>query len=506
MKNVLLIVLDGWGIAPYWGGNVFAVAKTPVYTNFLNNYPNSKLHAHGSYVGLPGNEMGNSEVGHLNIGAGRIVKQDSSIINQAISDGTLFTNQIFLESIEKSQKNNRPIQVMGLLSNGMVHSSFDHLMALIDLFQKHNFKNVFYHIFTDGRDSPPQSGIIFLKKLIEKINQTGVGKIATLSGRFYAMDRDKNYSRTTLSADAICRGVGQHIYNPIKALSDCYAKGLTDEFIPPLVLVDSDNLAVFDIRENDDIIFYNFRQDRARQIIEKICTYYPSIKIIGFIPYGIEDNKNLKNNLRSAFSPSKPINHLTEFLSFNNLKQLKIAETEKFNHITYFFNGLNTKNFQLEDRILINSKKVSNYRLLPEMSAKEITQKTIRALAKQDYYFILVNYANADMVGHTGDRLAGKIAVETIDEQLSILVDTAIQNNYSVVITADHGNIEEMLNPQTGELQTSHSKNEVPLIIIDNQLRGKITLNNGILADVAPTILKIMDLKKPAEMTGKELF
>ncbi len=506
MRKIILIVLDGWGVAPDWGGNVFSVSKLPTMTSLLGKYPNSNLHAHGVYVGLSGNEVGNSEVGHLNIGAGRIVMQDSSVINDSIINGSFFENSVLLDSISRSRKSNHSIHVMGLLSNGMVHSSFDHLMSLIEMFAKNNFKNIFYHLFTDGRDSPPQSGIIYLKKLIEKINETGVGKIATLSGRYFAMDRDKNYSRTILTADAICRGVGQQIYNPIKALANCYSKSVTDEYIPPLVLVDSHNLAICNVRKNDEIIFFNFRQDRARQIIEKIFSFYPEIKIIGFIPYGVEENKYSKDNLLSAFSPKKPNNHLTEFLSTQNLKQLKIAETEKFNHVTYFFNGLNTKVFENEDRILVKSKKVSSYSLLPEMSAHEITLKALKSIVKEYYNFILINYANADMVGHSGDRLAGKIAVETIDQQLELVVDCAIKNDYTVLITADHGNIEEIISPQTGEPQTSHSRNDVPFIVVDNDLYGKIKLKNGILADIAPTIIKLMDLRKPVEMTGKELF
>jgi 2,3-bisphosphoglycerate-independent phosphoglycerate mutase len=507
-NKLLLIILDGWGISPPWGGNAESIADTPNMNRFLSKYQNTRLEASGVAVGLPKDEMGNSEVGHLNIGAGRVIRQDISMITESINNGSFFNNPTLKETANWVNKNNSALHIAGLVSDGGVHSHIDHLFAILDWAKKENIQKVFIHAFTDGRDTDVSKALSYISSLKDKMTELGIGKIATISGRYYAMDRDKRWERTKRVYQAMVDSIGETSDDPLKAISHSYSQNINDEFINPTVIIENSK-PVGPIQKDDALIFFNFRSDRVRQLMHAFVnpnfkafqrTKVPNLFFVTMVPY----EYYLQNQVHVIFPTPKEIkNTLAEVISNNHLTQLHIAETEKYAHVTYFFNGGIEKPFPGEKRILIPSPRVATYDLKPEMSANIITEKVIDNLDKFD--FMVINYANADMVGHTGNMNAAKIALETIDKDLGKLIPLALEKNYSIIITADHGNVEQMINPVTSEEDTEHSTNPVPFILIDDEKKFK-NLHPGKLANIAPTILDIMNIKKPVEMNEKSLF
>jgi len=520
-RPVVLVILDGWGVAPPSQGNAVTLAKTPIFNNLLTHYPSMTLQASGEAVGLPWGEMGNSEVGHLNLGAGKIVWQNLPKITRSIADGSFFKNQIFLKAIEHVKRNKSKLHFVGLVSNGMVHSSINHLFALLEMAKQNNVKDVFIHAILDGRDTPFNSGEVFIKELENKIQQFNIGKIATLSGRYWAMDRDNHWERTEKVYKAMTEGKAeQYAQKPLKVITDSYSKRVYDEEFIPTVITDENNKPLGIVSDNDAVIFFNFRPDRARQLTKAFVL--PDFN-------GFTRSRKLENlffvtmteyevglPVYIAFPPEKIENPLAKILSDFGLKQFHIAETEKYAHVTFFFNGGREQPFEGEERLLIPSPRVSSYDQKPEMSAPEVAAKTIEAINSGKYDFIIVNFANPDMVGHTGNLEAAKKAVEVVDELLGKILLSVLKINGVAIVTADHGNIEEMINLRTGEIDKEHSTNPVPFIIVGQTFELKNPLTEvpdlsifspfGVLADVAPTILKIMGLEKPKEMTGTALI
>ncbi|OPJ56435.1 2,3-bisphosphoglycerate-independent phosphoglycerate mutase [Alkalithermobacter paradoxus] len=504
-KPVALIILDGWGISNSKTGNAIKEANTPNFDKYIATYPNVAIKTSGMDVGLPNGQMGNSEVGHLNIGSGRIIYQELTRITKSIEDGDFFENPELLKAVENAKKEGNNLHVMGLLSDGGVHSHIDHLKGVLRLAKKEGLNNVYVHAFLDGRDTPPSSALQYIAEIEEYMNEIGIGKIATVSGRYYSMDRDKRWERTELAYKAMVNGEGQTCESALKAVKDSYDKGQTDEFVDPTVILENGN-PVSKIKENDSIIFFNFRPDRARQITRAIVDE----EFNGF------ERKHIKTvfvcmtqyditiqNVHVAFRPEKITNTLGEYLSKKGMKQLRIAETEKYAHVTFFFNGGVEEANEGEDRKLIPSPKVATYDLKPEMSAYELTEELINKIDEDKYDFIVLNYANPDMVGHTGVIDAAVKAVEAVDDCLEKVVQKIVSLGGSVIITSDHGNAEEMLN-EAGEVVTAHSTNEVPCIVVTNE---SVKLREGgRLSDLAPTVLDIMGLDKPIEMTGQSLI
>jgi 2,3-bisphosphoglycerate-independent phosphoglycerate mutase len=509
VKRVLLIVLDGWGVNMNKDGNAIAAAKAPVYQSLISDCPHTELEASGGAVGLPDGQMGNSEVGHLNLGAGRIVYQDSTRISKSIRDGDFFLNPTLLAALEKVKQNRSSLHLMGLLSDGGVHSRLDHIFAMFDLVKAQGISNVFFHAFLDGRDTPPSSAIRYVKLLEDHLGRIGIGRIATLSGRYYAMDRDKRWERVQKAYEALVTGEGIRKYSAVEAIEQSYEHNRTDEFMLPTVLLDpATNKPLSAMRSGDAVIFCNFRSDRAREITRALTD--PEFqgfsrgavpKLATFVCLTTYDDTF---DLPVAYGPVKLTNILGEVLSSRGLRQLRIAETEKYAHVTFFFNGGEEPAFPLEDRILVPSPRdVATYDQKPEMSAREITDKLIERINARQYAFILVNYANPDMVGHTGVVSAAVKAVEALDECLGRVLRAAREEGMTAVITADHGNIEVMFDPSTGQPHTAHTTDPVPVIITK---KGVKLRNGGVLADVAPTVLDLMGLSIPAEMTGKSLI
>lgn len=498
MKKVLLTILDGVGINNNSYGNAFFKANKPNIDYLWHNYPNSLLEASGTLVGLPEGQMGNSEVGHLNIGAGRIVYQPLELINEAIRNGSFFSNKEFLEVINHVKSNNSKLHVMGLLSDGGVHSHLNHILALLKLAKDNDVQELYFHVITDGRDTLPDCAYKFIQELENKIKEYGVGKIATISGRYYAMDRDNNWDRIEKYYKVIVDGIGKK-YNSSKELIDeNYQNKIYDEFINPGIL-DENGI----ISDNDSIIWANFRPDRAWEILSSITNRN----------FKSEFQRTIRNNLKLvtmmgvadtvintyAFSLDELKNTLGEYISNLGIKQLRIAETEKYAHVTYFFDGGIEKKLDGCDRVLIDSPKVPTYDLKPEMSAYLVTDKLLEIM--DNYGFIVLNYANGDMVGHTGNMDAAIKAIEAIDDNLGRVYKKATELGFTMVIVADHGNCEEMLDKDNNIL-TAHTTNKVPCIITDKTYQVK----DGKLGDIAPTILKIMEIDKPKEMTGNELI
>lgn len=505
MKSLILIILDGWGVAPPWAGNAIFLAKTPYFDNLIKKFPHTTLSASGESVGLPGHERGNSEAGHLNIGAGKIVHQDVNHIFNLIKNGTFFKNPVIIDCIKHVKKFKSNLHLIGLVSDGGVHSHIDHLFSLLELCKKEGIKNVFVHAFTDGRDTEPQKALSYIYQLERKLKTLKIGKIATVSGRYYGMDRDKHWDRTERAYRAIAEGNGPLKKTAASAIAECYSKDLIDEFITPSVI------NPVGVKDGDGIIFFNVRGDRMRQLTlsfsEPNFNHFPvkklkNLSIVTFTWYG-----DYIPNTKFAFPPEKVQTPLASVISKENLYQFHIAETEKYAHVTYFFNGGKEKPFAREERLMVPSPKVPTYDLDPKMSAKEVTEETIKRIKLQKYSFVLVNFANPDMVGHTGNLEATVKAVETVDKCLESLVKTACEFKMDVLITADHGNAEQMVNPKTGEIDTEHTNNPVPFIIIPHLNNQNYQLReNGILADIAPTILQLLEIKKPSEMTGKSLI
>ncbi len=507
MKNLTaLIILDGWGISENSEGNAVEIADTPNFDRFKTEYPYMEIHASGMDVGLPDGQMGNSEVGHLNIGAGRIVYQELTRITKAIEDGDFFANESFSRAIENVKKNNSALHLLGLVSDGGVHSHIDHIKGLIDLAKKNNVEKVYLHAFMDGRDTHPNSGINYIKEMQEYMAEVGVGKIATISGRYYAMDRDNRWDRVEKAYDALVNGVGMQNESAIAIMEESYSNDITDEFILPSVIVEQGK-PIASIKDSDSIIFFNFRPDRARELTnvlteKKFNEFERELLNLYYVTMTKYDEKF--NNVDIAFKPQRIENTLGEYLSKQGKRQLRIAETEKYAHVTFFFNGGVEKENEGEDRILIPSPKVATYDLKPEMSSYEVTDKLLEAIDKDYYDLIVLNYANADMVGHTGVVEAAVKAVEAVDANLGRVIDKIISKGGKALITADHGNAEKMIDEKTHEVFTAHSINPVPLIVIGED--DVLLEDTGRLSDLAPTLLNMMNMEVPAEMTGTNLI
>ncbi len=507
-KPVVLIVLDGWGISRKNDGNAIASAKAPVYCGLLAECPHTELLAAGEAVGLPEGQMGNSEVGHLNLGAGRVVYQDSTRISKAIRDNDFFRNPVLLDAMQSANKTGGALHLMGLLSNGGVHSRLDHIFAMLDLAKAQGLTNVFFHAFLDGRDTPPSSALEFIAQLESHLAKIGIGRIATVSGRYYAMDRDKRWERVQKAYDALVMGEGVRNSSATDAVKKSYENGKTDEFMLPAVICDPSHRPLAVIKDNDTVIFCNFRSDRAREITRAITDHdfqgFPRTtapKLSRFVCMTTYDETF---KLPVAFEPAKLTNILGEVLSKRGIGQFRIAETEKYAHVTFFFNGGKEPPFPLEDRVLVPSPRdVATYDQKPEMSAREVTEKLVERIRSRQYGFILVNYANPDMVGHTGILEAAVKAVEVLDECLGKVLQAAQETGARVLITADHGNLETMKDSATGQPHTAHTTDPVPFIVVGAKVKLR---DGGLLADVAPTVLKLMEIEQPSEMTGKSLI
>ncbi|HOV80551.1 MAG TPA: 2,3-bisphosphoglycerate-independent phosphoglycerate mutase [Bacillota bacterium] len=506
-KPLVLVILDGWGLSSRVEGNAIAMASTPNFKSFLSGYPHCVLTCSGEDVGLPEGQMGNSEVGHLNIGAGRVVYQDFTRITRSIRDGSFFKNSVLREAVNSAAKNNRALHLMGLLSDGGVHSHISHLFALLDLAQKENMRNVFIHAFLDGRDVPPANAGEYFHSLGLKMDGLGFGTVATVMGRYYAMDRDRRWDRTERAYNAMVSGEGIYAGTPLEAVGLGYARGETDEFIQPTVIVNGGGPKAT-VSGGDSVIFFNFRPDRARQITRAFVDRnfsgfvrkqgYPGVNFTCMTLY----DKIIDAPV--AFQPQELRNTLGEVLSKNGVAQLRLAETEKYAHVTFFFNGGVEEPNPGEERILVPSPRVATYDRKPEMSAMEVTGRFLEQLKTEKFGIIIMNYANPDMVGHTGDMEAAVKAVETVDACLGKLVRAVLEKDGTVIITADHGNAEEMANPE-GDTHTAHTTNPVPFILIGRSTAG-VTLRDGSLEDIAPTILHLLGIPKPEEMTGDTLI
>jgi len=493
MKKVLLCVLDGVGLSKIKDGNALINANKPNIDYLMKEYPNKGINASGTFVGLPDGQMGNSEVGHLTIGAGRIIYQSLELINRAIKDESFYSNESFLNAIRHAKENNSKLHIMGLLSDGGVHSHINHIKALLKLCKKEDFSNVYFHIFTDGRDTFKESSISYIDDLNNEINELGIGKICTISGRYYAMDRDKRWDRLKKCYDVIVNNTGNKCDDYKKYITDSYEKGITDEFIEPVIIDESGK-----IEDNDSIIWANFRPDRAIQILRSLVDpNFDGFDRKIFNNLYLTTMMYVSDDVKSDIAFKKEIidNTLGIYLSKLGKKQLRIAETEKYAHVTYFFDGGRDLDLNLCDRVLIPSPKVATYDLKPEMSAREITSNLLEKM-DNNYDFIFLNFANGDMVGHTGNYDMTKKAIETIDEMIGKLYKKCVEDEYLFIITADHGNAEEMID-ENGNVVTSHTTNLVPFIVTDKNLNID---NVNKLSDIAPFVLNYMNLNLPDEM------
>ena len=506
-KPVMLMILDGFGINEKEDGNAVKLANTPNIDKLMKKFQTTKIYTSGLKVGLPDGQMGNSEVGHTNIGAGRIVYQELTRITKSIEDGDFFSNPEFIAAIENCKKHNSKLHILGLVSDGGVHSHNRHLYGLLEMAKRRDFEDVYVHCFLDGRDTPPASAETYIAELQEKMKEKGVGKIASLSGRFYAMDRDKRWQRVQKCYDALVNGEGEKAGDPIKAIEDSYQKEVFDEFVVPTVMCNG-NEPVAKIEENDSVIFFNFRPDRAREITRALVdpefdgfkTKKMNLYYVCFTSYD-----ETMPNVHIAFKKEPLKNTFGEVISEAGLTQLRIAETEKYAHVTFFFNGGEEKQYPGEDRILVPSPKVETYDMKPEMSAYEVTDKVCEALENDKYDVVILNFANTDMVGHTGSLQAAIKAVEAVDECVGKIVKIIEEKQGNLLITADHGNAEQMIDYKTGEPHTAHTTNPVPIILVTANKEYKLK-ENGKLADLAPTMLDLMGIKQPEEMTGESLL
>ena len=508
-KPVVLMVLDGYGLNEKTEGNAIAMANTPVMDKLMAEYPFVKGNASGLAVGLPDGQMGNSEVGHMNIGAGRIIYQDLTRITKDIEDGTFFENKVLLQAIENCKKNNSDLHLWGLLSDGGVHSHNSHLYGLLEMAKKNGLENVYVHAFLDGRDTPPASGKDYVQQLEDKMKEIGVGKIASLSGRYYAMDRDNNWDRVKLAYDSLVTGEGVKATDAVKAVEDSYANDKTDEFVLPTVITTENGKPLSVVKENDSVIFFNFRPDRAREITRAFC----DDKFTGFerdflkLTYVcFKDYDETIPNKLVAFEKEEIKNTFGEFLAAHGKKQLRLAETEKYAHVTFFFNGgVEDPNVD-EFRLLVNSPKdVATYDLKPEMSAPEVGMDLVEAIKSDKYDVIVINFANPDMVGHTGVIPAAVKAVERVDSLVGDAVQAVKDVDGVLFICADHGNAEKMIDYETGAPHTAHTTNPVPFILVNADPSWKLR-EGGCLADIAPTLIEVMGMEQPKEMTGKSLI
>lgn len=504
-KPVMLMILDGFGLTDKTEGNAVAAAYKPNFDKCFNNYPHTHLGASGLSVGLPDGQMGNSEVGHLNIGAGRVVYQSLTKITKAIQDGDFAENTALNKAVDNALKNDSTLHLMGLLSPGGVHSHIDHLKGLLDLANKKGVKKVFVHAFLDGRDVPPSSAKEYIEDIENYMAEIGVGKIATVSGRYYAMDRDKRWERVQLAYNAIVLGKGETADSALDALNKSYHDNKTDEFVLPTVVM-TDGKPLAEVKNNDSVIFFNFRPDRAREITRAINDkefdgFKRETLKLQFVT--MTEYDSTLEGVDVAFGPEVLTNTFGEYISQKGLNQLRIAETEKYAHVTFFFNGGVEEPNKNEDRALIPSPKVATYDLQPEMSAYLVTDELLKRLDEDKYDAVILNFANPDMVGHTGVFEAAKKAVEAVDECLGKIVNKVLELDGTVFITADHGNSEQMIEYSDGKPMTAHTTNPVPFVYVSNH--SKEMREDGVLADIAPTMLQELGLEKPNEMTGKTL-
>ena len=504
-KVTMLMILDGYGINEREEGNAVKLANTPIIDGLMKQNPTTTISASGLDVGLPDGQMGNSEVGHTNIGAGRIVYQELTRITKSIEDGDFFSIPELTGAIENCKKHKSKLHIMGLLSDGGVHSHIRHLYAILELAKRKDFEDVYVHCFLDGRDTPPASAEGYIAKLEKKMEEKGVGKIASICGRFYAMDRDKRWQRVEKAYNALVNGEGEKETSALSAIEKSYQKEVFDEFVLPTVICNSNDEPLATISENDSVIFFNFRPDRAREITRSLVdkdfdgferNYFP-LYYVCFTNYDATIE-----NVHIAFKKEEIKNTFGEILGKRGLTQLRIAETEKYAHVTFFFNGGEETKYPGEDRILVPSPKVETYDMQPEMSALEVTDKVVEAINSKKYDAIILNYANPDMVGHTGSLEATIKALETLDGCVGRVVEAVKNNDGVLIITADHGNSEQMIDYATGEPHTAHTTNLVPLVLIGKEAK----LRPGKLADLTPTMLDIMGIEKPQEMTGKSLI
>lgn len=508
-KPLVLMILDGWGYSSQREGNAIAQASLPNFQRLEQDYPHTLLEASGEAVGLPKGQMGNSEVGHLNMGAGRVVYQELTRIFKAIADGELAKNAVILQAIHQAKENDKALHLMGLVSNGGVHSHLDHLFGLLEAAKAQGMEKVFVHAFLDGRDVLPQSAKDYLEALEKKMQALGIGKIASVAGRYYVMDRDNRWERVEKGYRALVDGEGEKAAGAIAAVEKSYDVRVTDEFVVPTVIIDDNGEPVGRIKDGDSVLFFNFRADRAREITRALVDEdfphfarpnHPQIHYVCMTEY----DATIKAPV--AFPPQNLENTLGEVFTKNGIKQLRIAETEKYAHVTFFFNGGVEEAMPGEERCLIPSPKVATYNLKPEMSALEVTQELLRLLETEALDVVVLNYANADMVGHTGVLEATVQAVETVDRCLGDVAKAILRMGGTLIITADHGNAEAKVDLATGLPLTAHTTNPVPLILVDDQLKGYTLREGGALCDIAPTILEILNIPQPKEMTGQTLI
>lgn len=503
-KKVQLIILDGWGITQKPEVSAIYNAKTPFLDSLIKNYPNASLRTDGLYVGLPEGQMGNSEVGHMNLGAGRVVYQNLVKINKAYEEGTLDTETEVQAAFDYAKKHHKNIHFMGLLSDGGIHSHINHLKGLLRAADKAELNNVYLHAFTDGRDCDPKSGIDFIQE-IENYMQKTTAKLASVIGRYYAMDRDKRWERVKLAYDLLVHGKGERVSDISEAIQNSYNTKVTDEFLKPMVVIDKNKKPVATIQKDDVVIYFNYRSDRGRELTQVLSQEdFPEfgMRTIPLYFVTMTSYKDTFTGLHIVYPTVNLKNTLGEVLEKNHKKQIRIAETEKYPHVTFFFSGGREKEFEGEKRILCPSPKVATYDLQPEMSANDIKDAIIPELKKQEADFICLNFANADMVGHTGVFKAAIKAAETVDSCLKDVVTTALENDYTTIIIADHGNSEKMIN-KDGSVNTAHTTNPVPLILVDKDIKK---IHQGSLANIAPTILELMGIDKPNEMDKKSLL
>jgi 2,3-bisphosphoglycerate-independent phosphoglycerate mutase len=502
-KKVILMILDGWGMSPDPKVSAIDNAKTPFIDSLYYNYPHATLRTDGLHVGLPEGQMGNSEVGHMNLGAGRVVYQDLVKINLAVKNDTLKNEQTLVDAFQYAKDNNKPVHFLGLVSDGGVHSHIHHLFGLVDAANNFGIKNSYVHAFTDGRDVDPKSGFGFITSLEAHIKNTPT-KLASVTGRYYAMDRDKRWERVKLAYDALVNGIGEHSQNAPESIKNNYNHNITDEFIKPIIMVDDNHQPLAKIKDGDVVIFFNFRTDRGRELTEALSQndfHEQNMHKLNLHFVTLTNYDDSYKGINVVFNKDNLTETLGEILSRNNKTQIRIAETEKYPHVTFFFSGGQEAPFKGETRLLRDSPKVATYDLKPEMSAFELTDVLIPELKKGAVDFVCLNFANGDMVGHTGVMTAAIKACEAVDTCVKKVIETALDHNYTTILIADHGNCETMINPD-GSPNTAHTTNPVPVILIDNE---KPIIKDGILGDIAPTILKLMGIEQPAVMTQHSL-
>ena len=503
-----LIIIDGWGYSSSSEGNAIAMASKPFYDEICEKYPQTLLTAHGTRVGLPEGVMGNSEVGHLNLGSGRVIRMDVSLIDHDIQTGEFFRNKVLANAMDSAKSRGKQLHLLGLISDGQVHSSQEHLYALLRMAKQRGVERVFVHCFLDGRDTPPSSAADYIAALRKKMAEIGCGQIATVVGRYYAMDRDRRWERIQRAYDLLVNAVGNRARDPVEAIKESYQRGVTDEFVEPIVIVDERGAPVATIRDGDAAVFFNFRPDRARQITRALTIPgfddfpIPNRPTIDFVCFSVYD---VTFPLPVAFPPRKHENILADVFARFSVENFRLAETEKYAHVTYFFNGGTEKEFRCEQRLLVPSPKIATYDLEPEMSAFKITNNVLRFIDEGQTDVFIVNFANPDMVGHTGKLDKTIEACQYVDTCLGWITKAVRVSRGSTLITADHGNAEQMIDPKTGQAHTAHTTNPVPFHLIDEDSVGIKLREGGALGDVAPTMLGLLGIEKPAEMTGHDL-